>query len=193
MAGKVPHKRLLYKLYHHGIRLNKYVQESPRVVYSDHCCSCYSLMTYQRIYSKIICKWQCPLQEYQSAQNVHKSLTWTQHIGQITKRTNSTSASFRHNIHKCPQEIKAQFYITLVRPWLDYASVIWDPQTTENINKLQMVQRRSARMVMTNFRTTSSVSYMIRQLNSPLLQKRRAQARAFMINRVVYQLSMQHL
>lgn len=125
--------------------------------------------------------------------NVHKSLTWTQHISQITKRTNSTSASFRRNIHKCPQEIKAQFYITLVRPWLDYASVIWDPQTTENINKLEMVQRRSARMVMTNFRTSSSVSYMIRQLNSPLLQKRRAQARAFMINRVVYQLSMQHL
>lgn len=45
-------------------------------------------------------------------------------------------------------------------------------------------------MVMTNFRTTSSVSYMItdRQLNSPLLQKRRAQARAFMIYRVVFQL-----
>ncbi|XP_056006769.1 uncharacterized protein LOC130050570 [Ostrea edulis] len=118
--------------------------------------------------------------------NIHKSLT--QHINHITKRANSTSAFLRRNIHQCPRETKALCYKALVRPLLEYASVIWDPHTTENINKIDMVQRRAARMVMNDFRTTSSVSSMIQQLNWPLLQERRAQVRSIMMYRIVYQL-----
>jgi hypothetical protein len=40
---------------------------------------------------------------------------------------------------------KAQCYQTLVRPLMEYACTIWDPHTKENINKLEAVQRRSAR------------------------------------------------
>ena len=70
----------------------------------------------------------------------------------------------------------------------EYASVIWDPHTAEYTNKLEMVQRRAARMVFSDYRTTSSVSVMISQLNWPTLQERRAQAKATMMYRIVYQL-----
>ncbi|XP_056020473.1 uncharacterized protein LOC130054527 [Ostrea edulis] len=113
--------------------------------------------------------------------NIHKSLKWAQHINQIPKKANSTSACLRRNINQCPRETKALCYKTLVRPLLEYAGVIWDPHTAENINKIEMVQRRAARMVMNDFRTTSSVSNMIQQLNWPLLQERRAQARSIMM------------
>ena len=106
----------------------------------------------------------------------------------VTKKANATSAFLRRNIHQCPRETKALCYQTLVRPLTEYASVIWDPHTAENISKLEMIQRRAARMVFSDYRTTSSVSVMINQLNWPTLQERRAQAKATMMYRIVYQL-----
>lgn len=96
--------------------------------------------------------------------NIHLSLKWTQHINHITMRANSTSAFMRRTIHQRPRKTKALCYMTLVRPLLEYASVIWDSHTAENINELEMVQRKAARMVMNDIRTTSSVSDMIWKL-----------------------------
>ena len=58
------------------------------------------------------------------------------------------------------------------------------------IYKLEMVQRRYARFVFGDYRTTSSVSAMINQLQWPTLQERRAQAKATMMYRIVYNLYM---
>jgi hypothetical protein len=54
----------------------------------------------------------------------------------------------------------SQCYLTLIRPITEYAAVIWDPHTAENIRKLEMIQRRAARMVYADYQTTSSVSTM---------------------------------
>ena len=71
---------------------------------------------------------------------------------------------------------------------MEYATVIWDPFTEANIRKFEMVQRRSARMVCSDYRRTSSVSSMLQQLQCPTLQERRAQAKVTMMYRIVYQL-----
>ena len=39
-------------------------------------------------------------------------------------------------------------YTTLVRPILEYASIIWAPHTASNIHKLETIQRRSAKHIM---------------------------------------------
>ena len=62
------------------------------------------------------------------------------------------------------------------------------PHTAENIRKLEMIQRRAARMVNADYQTTSSVSTMLNQLQWATLQERRAQAKACMMYRVVNQL-----
>jgi hypothetical protein len=49
----------------------------------------------------------------------------------------------------------------------------WDPYTHDNINKLEMVQRRAARYVQNNYHTTSSVTSMIDTLGGPTLAERR--------------------
>ena len=54
--------------------------------------------------------------------------------------------------------------------------------------EMEMVQRRSARMVCSDYRRTSSVSSMLQQLQWPTLQERRAQAKVTMMYRIVYQL-----
>jgi hypothetical protein len=57
---------------------------------------------------------------------------------------------------------------------MEYACIIWDPHTKENINKLEAVQRRSVRFVY-DFRHTTSVTPMLNELNWAPLQERRAQ------------------
>ena len=119
--------------------------------------------------------------------HIHKSLKWNHHIDQVAKKANSTLAFLRRNFHQCPRNTKALCYTTLVRPLTEYSSVIWDPYTAENIRKLEMVQRRAARLVYSNYQTTSSVSAMLSHLNWMPLQERRAQAKAVMMYRVVNQ------
>ena len=33
----------------------------------------------------------------------------------------------RRNLYKCSQEVKASAYISLVRPLMEYACIVWDP------------------------------------------------------------------
>ena len=120
--------------------------------------------------------------------NLHNKLCWNNHIKQITKKANTTRSFLQRNMHQCPRPTKVLCYQTLIRPLTEYASVIWDPFTESNIRKLEMVQRRSARFVFGDYRTTSSVTNMLNQLQWTSLQERRAQARAIMMYRVVHRL-----
>ena len=126
---------------------------------------------------------------YVSPTNVsHLPYTWTQirrsGIGQIPrsyhpnesqleyphrpnhKKANSTRAFIQRNLNHCPREAKSTCYLTLVRPLLEYryACIVWDPHTVQNTQKLEAVQRRSARFLMNNYQQTSSVTSMLQTL-----------------------------
>ena len=68
------------------------------------------------------------------------TLSWNDHIGNITTKANKTLGFIRRNLSKCPMNIKRQAYITLVRPTLEYASSVWDPHLQKHIQQLEMVQ-----------------------------------------------------
>ena len=132
------------------------------------------------------------LEEVDSAKylgiNIHKTLSWNLHINTVTKKANNTRSFLQRNIKQCPRNTKELCYNTLVRPLMEYAAVIWDPYTEANIRKLEMVQRKSARMIFSDYRRTSSVSPMIQQLQWPTLRERRAQAKVTMMYRITHQL-----
>ena len=129
------------------------------------------------------------LEEVESAKylgvTIHQKLSWNTHIGQVCQKANSTRAFLQRNIAKCPSNTKALCYTTLVRPIMEYGSIIWDPHTANNIGKLEMVQRKSAGFVMGDYRTTSSVTAMMTELHWQTLQERRALAKAVMMYRIV--------
>ena len=93
--------------------------------------------------------------------NISHNLSWNHHIGTVAKKENNINAFLSRNISSGPSKIKAQCYTTLVRPTMEYACIIWDPVTQKNIRELEMVQRRAARFVTEDYRTTSSMTQML--------------------------------
>ena len=85
----------------------------------------------------------------------------------------TTNNSAKRIVHQCTSSVKETAYITLVRPILEYASVVWDPHQQYIINNIEMIQRRAAWWVKQDYRLTSSVSDMINDLQWTTLQKRR--------------------
>ena len=73
--------------------------------------------------------------------NIYQKLNWNTHIQQIEKKANATRAFLQRNIYLCPRKTKELCYTTPIRPIIEYGSIIWDPHTTQNINRLEMVQR----------------------------------------------------
>ena len=105
------------------------------------------------------------------------------HISSVTKK-----ASDKRLFSQCPKKTKELCYRTIVRPLMEYATVILDPFTEANIRNLEMMQRRSTRMVCSDYLRTSSVSSLLQQLQWPILQECRAQTKATMMYLIVYQL-----
>ena len=120
--------------------------------------------------------------------NLNEKLSWNQHVDATTKKANNSLAFLRRNLASCPTNIRDQCYKSLVRPIVEYASPVWDPHTAANISKVEAVQRRAARFVCGDYRTTSSTSEMIANLQWPSLQQRRQDAKVSMIYRIHHNL-----
>ena len=116
---------------------------------------------------------------------IDRKLSWNAHIDKISKKANATRSFLQRNTKMCSRYIKEKCYKTYVRPSLEYASSVWDPHTARNINKLEGVQRRSARYVFSDYNQESSPTAMLKQLDWSSLQLRRLQAKATMMYRIV--------
>ena len=76
--------------------------------------------------------------------HITKDLTWNKHIHHITATANRTLAFVRRNLYSCPQHIKKSAYTTLVRPLLEYSSLV---------NTIEMVQRRAVGFCQNDYKT----------------------------------------
>ena len=93
------------------------------------------------------------------------------------------------NLKDCQRDVKSQCYKTYVHPIVEYASVAWDPvgEGKQQLrHQIEMVQRRAARFVTGDWRTTSSVSAMINTLQWQTLEQRRLQSRLIFLHKYCY-------
>ena len=80
----------------------------------------------------------------------------------------------RRNISKFPEEIKKRAYQAKVRSNIEYASSAWDPYQENHIKKIEMVQRRSARVIKHQYsRKPGSAANILKGLKLPTLEIRR--------------------
>ena len=102
-----------------------------------------------------------------------KHLNFNKHIDVTCKKANASLAFIRRNTYFCNRNVKIDAYKTCVLPIMEYAAFVWSPHTSQNINKLETIQRRAAHFVMSNYDRHSSVSEMLHVLQWSRLQERR--------------------
>lgn len=113
-------------------------------------------------------------------------LDWGHHIDSKVTKANQTLGFLQRNLGNCLESIKELAYKALVRPHLEYASLVWDLWIDKHIKQVEDVQRRAARFVKNCWqRTPGTVSNLLNDLEWPSLQNRRKSARLtllFMVN-----------
>ena len=116
------------------------------------------------------------------------NLSWDHHINNITSKATRALSFLRRNLHNCPENVKKQAYVALVRPHLEYASSVWDPHLQKHINMLEMVQRKYVRFIKRNYsREPGTVTSLIQDLNLPSLQVRRKISRLALLHKTIHQ------
>ena len=58
---------------------------------------------------------------------------------------------FRRNLSFCPQDVRVAAYKGLVRPILEYGSLVLDPHYESLIDDLEKVQKHAAKFVTRNY------------------------------------------
>ena len=99
------------------------------------------------------------------------------HVNNTINAGNKMLGFVRRNLRVNSKSSKEKAYKMLVRPRVEYAASIWDPHTKDQINSIEKIQRRAARVVTNDHRKTSSVTKMLKVLNWPTLEDRRKAAR----------------
>jgi hypothetical protein len=64
----------------------------------------------------------------------------------------------KRNVKTNSIKTKELDYKTYVRPKVEYCSVVWDLWQKQEINKIEMIQRRAARYTLNQYSYQSSVS-----------------------------------
>ena len=77
---------------------------------------------------------------------VSKDLKWNTHVSNVCTKANRTLGFLRHNLSSCLQDVSQG----LVRPFLEYASTVWDPHGIVAQEELEKVRTRAARIVTGN-------------------------------------------
>ena len=67
-------------------------------------------------------------------------LSWNEHIKQIANKATKVNAFLYKNLYQCPPLVKYNVYKAMVRPIMEYSSMIWDPhtQSTELIGEVTL-------------------------------------------------------
>lgn len=96
-------------------------------------------------------------------------ISWKEHVKKIGSTAEIKLRFLRRKFKLASKDAKLTAYLYLVRPALEYASVVWDPCETGLINMLERVQRRAARFILSRYSRTHSVTEMLQLLNLPSL------------------------
>ena len=78
-------------------------------------------------------------------------LSWSTHIRNTATKATKTLNFLKRNLSSCSPEVKASSYLTMVRPKMEYAAVLWDPYYQSDIQYLEKVQCRAARWVLNDY------------------------------------------
>ena len=108
-------------------------------------------------------------------------MSWSSHIQTISNRSTKVLNFIKRNLYNCPPDTKRTAYLTLVRLIMEYAAPVWDPYYNTDIYKLEKVQRRAVRWILSEYSRTASATSLLSSLDIPTLQQHRQLSRLTLI------------
>ena len=73
------------------------------------------------------------------------NLRWNHHLHELSSKATKTLNLIKRNVWFRDEDTKCFLYKTLVRPKLEYASVVWNLHYLCDVNKLENIPRAAAR------------------------------------------------
>lgn len=107
----------------------------------------------------------------------NSSLTWNDHIEHITSKSLKKLGLLKRRLHLATRDTRLLAYNSLIRPSLEYASIIWHPYHVTWTNHLEAVQNKAARFILSSYSRFQSVTKLKDSLKMPSLAMRRTYAR----------------
>ncbi|KAJ8032783.1 hypothetical protein HOLleu_22833 [Holothuria leucospilota] len=115
---------------------------------------------------------------------ISNDLNWDKHIQSICNKGNKILGVLYRNLSFCSRDVKLAAYKGLLRPVLEYACCVWDPHQSYLQDKLESIQRRSARFISSEFsREPGSMTVILKDLDLPTLAERRKQNRLILFSK----------
>ena len=74
-------------------------------------------------------------------------LKWSTQCRKVASKATQVLNLLRRSLFGCSSAVKSLAYTSIVRPHLEYASIVWNPHTSSDINLLEAVQNRAARWI----------------------------------------------
>jgi len=105
---------------------------------------------------------------------LNHDLKWSHHLDQVAAKAARKLGFVRRNLRGSPVDCKKLAYITLVLSvsGMEYASVIWDPYTKADFNKLEKIQHTTARWILSSYSCKTSVTSLLQQSQLESLEER---------------------
>ena len=118
---------------------------------------------------------------------ITKDLNWSKHIQSVCNKGNKILGLLRRNLSFCSKEVKLAAYKGLLRPLLDYACPVWDPHQMSLCERLEGVQRRSARFIASEYSwEAGTMTKLLKDLGLSTLSDRRRRCRLSMFAKGIY-------
>ena len=116
---------------------------------------------------------------------ISNNLSFNSHIQNITTSASRSLDFLKRNIRSKNPELREMAYKTLVRQLVEYSSSVWSPFTKSNIARLEMVQRRAARWILSEYSPYASVTQMLQSLGRWSLEQR-SDSRLCLFYKIIY-------
>ena len=92
-------------------------------------------------------------------QVLQSSLSSKSYIDRVTKKANSMLGFLRRILKIGSQDAKSKAYLSTVRSNFEYCCSVWNPHHKDKIKKIEMVQRRAARLMSSLMDTRIPTAY----------------------------------
>ena len=103
---------------------------------------------------------------------IDKNLNWNDHVSTLCAKISPKIGLLRKLKYKIPKDQLITIYQSIIQPHFDYAISVWGQTSKSNINALQRLQNRAARIITGIYDWTESVSKLITALGWMTIEQR---------------------